>query len=111
MHKSIIASAALIAFSMIPSCPAPVGLIITGLVAPLIGGLTYIGINSNTSPYGYPGAIGAPPKRDLQFPRAYGHPGVSQYAFDLCKNSNKGRKVHVQQTAENSEQGTSLVVL
>lgn len=103
MHKAIIAAAALMAFSMIPSCPAPVGLIVSGLAAPLIGGLTYIGIQSNISPYGYPGAIGAPPKRSLQFPRAYGYPGVAQHVFDLCKNSNKGRRVHVQQTAENSE--------
>ncbi|KAJ5825232.1 hypothetical protein N7474_002370 [Penicillium riverlandense] len=96
MHKAIIAGAALIAFSMIPTCPAPIGLIVTGLAAPLIGGLTYIGINSETTPYGYSG------KRDLKFPRAFGYPGVSQDAYNQCKSSTKGINVHVQQTAENS---------
>lgn len=84
----------MVALSMIPSCPAPVGLIITGIAAPLAGGLTFIGIKSNV-------------KREASgmrvVPRVNGYPGVSQESYDQCKNSNNGAKVTVTQTADSSK--------
>lgn len=47
MHtKTVIAGAAIAALSLIPSCPAPVGvaLVTTGSAAPIIGSLTYLGV-------------------------------------------------------------------
>lgn len=86
----------MVALSMIPSCPAPVGLIITGLVAPLAGNLLYIGLNDNV-------------KRDVsgmrKVARVDGYPGVSQQSYDQCKNSNNGAKVTVTQTADSSKSG------
>lgn len=95
MHNAaILGGAAMVALSMIPSCPAPIGLIVTGLAAPVAGGLTYIGINSNV-------------KRDVggmrKVARVNGYPGVSQQSYDQCKNSNNGAKITVTQTAESSK--------
>ncbi|OQD63217.1 hypothetical protein PENPOL_c010G00907 [Penicillium polonicum] len=94
MHNTaILCGASMVALSMIPSCPAPVGLIITGIAAPLAGGLTYIGLKSNV-------------KREASgmrvVPRVNGYPGVSQKSYDQCKNSNNGAKVTVTQTADSS---------
>ncbi|KGO77809.1 hypothetical protein PITC_061160 [Penicillium italicum] len=94
MHNAaVLGGAAMVALSMVPSCPAPVAMIITGLVAPLVGNLIYIGLESNA-------------KRDVSgmrvVPRVDGYPGVSQESYDQCKNSNNGAKVTITQTAESS---------
>ncbi|KAJ5950780.1 uncharacterized protein N7479_009193 [Penicillium vulpinum] len=94
MHNiAILGGATMVALSMVPSCPAPIGLIITGLAAPLAGGLAYIGLESNI-------------KRDINgmriVPRVEGYPGVSQQSYDQCRDSNNGAKVTVTQTAESS---------
>lgn len=97
MHNAaILSGTAMVALSMIPSCPAPIGLIVTGLAAPLAGGLTYIGINSNVN---YKRDVGGMRK----VARVNGYPGVSQKSYDQCKNSNNGAKVTVTQTAESSK--------
>lgn len=95
MHNTaILGGAAMVALSMIPSCPAPIGLIITGLVAPLAGNLIYIGINDNV-------------KREVsgmrKVARVDNYPGVSQQSYDQCQSSNTGAKVTVTQTADSSK--------
>lgn len=95
-NAAILGGAAMAALSMIPSCPAPIGLIVTGLAAPLAGGLTYIGINSNVN---YKRDVGGMRK----VARVNGYPGVSQQSYDQCKDSNNGAKVTVTQTAESSK--------
>lgn len=107
MHNAaILGGAAMVAFSMIPSCPAPIGVAIA-LAAPLAGGLTYIGIQSNTSPYGYGSGL----RKRGNAARVNGYPGVSQEVWDQCQNSNNGAKIKVTQTAKNSKSNPKQYVL
>lgn len=90
--KLLLGGAALAAFSMIPSCPAPMvaAAVITGIAAPLAGNLIYIGLNDNVkrSDSGF-----------VHVARALSYPGVSDEAIQQCKDSNNGKTdVKVTQT-------------
>lgn len=73
--------------------------VITGLAAPLAGGLTYIGLNQNVKA-----------KRDISNKDGFqvvarrslpGYPGVSDEAVNQYHAANVNRKVTVTQTSEN----------
>lgn len=92
--KLILGGAVLVALAMIPSCPAPpvAGLVITGVAAPIVGSLAYIGINSNIPKYGY--GKRDPPSDDafVKLRRESSWSGVTDYALQLCKDSNVNKR-------------------
>jgi hypothetical protein len=101
MHaKTLAAGLAVAALSLSPSCPAPplAGLIITGIAAPLVGNLIYIGLKS--------GGVG---KRDAEafidgledLEKRQSWPGVPDYNIQMCRDANVGRTVTVRETSVN----------